>query len=133
MLVFGTLCDVHVYHYLFVSDAPIWFDPPPKIGSTDRVTLRGGPLAVPFTSDTTVDYEWIYDSDGAVTIRYHGPVSGFGKQEVNRDGRGPIYWTWLDPISRDDPVGLYRIRMVVKSPERLYTCFETKPFELQPG
>lgn len=127
----ATLCDTHVRHYLAVSDAPIYFQPQPKIGSTSRVELLADGLESPFTGDTMVDFEWIYDSDGAVTIHYHGPVSGFGKLDINP--AGPIRWFWDDRVSRDDPVGLYRIRMVVKSPQRLYTCFETKRFEVQPG
>jgi hypothetical protein len=133
LLVFGTLCDVNVYHYLWVSDAPLWLNPPPITGSDVQATLLGGALVDPFTSDTTVDYEWTHDSDGAVIIHYHGPVSGFGKLETYPRGTGPIRWFWDHRLSRDDPDGLYRVRMVVKNPQRLYTCFETRPFEVQHG
>ena len=52
MLVFGTLCDTHLYHYLDVSDAPLWLRPPPITGSSVRVELLGGALQDPFTNDT---------------------------------------------------------------------------------
>ena len=132
MLIFGTLCDTHVHHYLDVSDAPLWLRPPPITGSSVRVELLGGTLEDPFTKEAAVAYEWIHDSDGAVIIHYNGPVSGFGKLETN--GRtGPIHWFWDHHLSRDDPDGLYRVRMVVRNTLRLYTCFETKPFEVQHG